>query len=277
MRKLSAFFLITASVACAAIATQACSSDGGAEAQPEQDASVDATTDAAPAEETPDSTVTPPKDSSPSSNKPTDGGIDLDALGPDEYALQVNGCAAFAACGGAIDGKSYKYTGGCFDEDALENAIATTAGCPIDVSNSVAVVKGTLEFKAESQMERTLGLRVSADVLVPGSCGVLLLGGCASLGESAASFGIGGLKCYDEVGGNGCDCLLNTTTPQQTTAGTYSVNGGNTLVLPTGDGGTSNAPFCVDTTTLRHKDVGDRASALDPGAFMTWKLDEQAP
>lgn len=281
MRKLSAFFLVTASVACATIATQACSSDEGADQLGEQDASVEdaATSDATVVE--PQDSSTPVKETGPKSNKPTDGGIDLDALAPDEYALQVNDCAAFAACGGAIDGKKFKYTGGCFDETALEEAIRQTAGCDIEVSNSRAVVKGTFEFKAESQFERNLGLRVSSDVLVPGSCGILLLGGCEGLGPSAAGFGISGLSCYDEVGGSGCDCVLNTTSPGQTLTGTYSITGGedetgnDTLVLPGADGGQTTAPYCVAGTTMSHLDKGSRASALDPGAFITWKLDEQ--
>lgn len=278
MRKLPVFLLAAASMAGVTISMQACSSDEGAANLGEQDAgppdaTVEPTVDAAP------EASAPPKDSGPKSTKPTDGGIDLDALAPDEYALQVNGCEEFTACGGDIAGNAYRYVGGCFDEQGLEAAIVAQVGCAVEVSNSRAVVKGTFSFNAENQYQRTQTVRVSGDVLVPGNCGILALGGCSVLGATAATFGIPGLRCYEEANGSGCDCLLDTSSDQQST-GTYSVGGpaetpNTVLSLGLADGGTVTAPYCVNDPELRHNDQAAGTNPADPGAFITWKLDEQ--
>lgn len=275
MRTLSVFFLAATTMACAAMSVQACSSDPGAPNLDDQDATTpDATVEVPDAEV--QETAPPVKEAGPRNTKPTDGGLDLDALAPDEYALETSNCPAFAACGGALGDTEFAYTGGCFDEDALEAVIAGQARCPIEVSNSRAVVKGKLDFNPSSQFEREVTLRVSADVLVPAACGELLaFGSCATLGPNAALLGITGLRCYELPQGPGCDCILETSTFQEA-AGAYSLTDNDTVLALQGpDGGPTTAPFCVDATThtMRHTDKSSTTNPADPGNFITWKLD----
>ncbi len=280
MRKLPAFFLCSAVAACVASGVQACSSDPGAADLGQPDASVrDATTDA-----TVDSAAQTSSSSSssgaPRSTKPTDGGIDLDDLEPGEHALQVNGCPAFVACGGDVAGKDYTYSGGCFDEDGLEAALRATAQCDgIEVSNSRAVVSGSFDFNPGSQYVRSVRLRFSGDVLIPGTCTFLaLVGGCDGLSASAASIGFNGLQCYDPQSGTGCDCVLKTD-QQQATMGAYTTSDGgaeNSLVLLGGDGGAVRAPYCITGGELEHQERDARQSAADPGTYITWKLEAAA-
>ena len=274
MRTLSVFFLAASTMACAAMSVQACSSDPGA---PNLDGDLDATVPDATVE-APDAdradTAPPVKEAGPRTPKPTDGGIDLDNLGPDEHALQINECPAFAACGGTLGETDFDYTGGCFDEDALEDVIAGQAGCPVEVSNSRAVVKGEFDFAPNTQYERDLTLRVSADVLIPASCQLLLsFGTCATLGPNAAAFGITGLRCYELAEGPGCDCILETSTVQEAMGAYTLIDEGKVLSMQGPDGGTVTAPYCVaGDGTMTHTDRASTANPADPGNFITWKL-----
>lgn len=281
MRKLPAFFLCSAVAACVASSVQACSSGSGAADLGAPDASVadssvtDATVDA-PVQSSSSSSSS----GSPRTTKPTDGGIDLDNLQPGEHALQINGCPTFVACGGDVTDTDYTYSGGCFDEDGLEAAVRDASGCDgIEVSNSRAVVSGNFDFNPESQYSRSVHLRFSGDVLIPGSCSFLALaGGCDGLGATAASIGFKGLTCYDPASGTGCDCVLNSE-QQQSSIGPYSLadgGSGTSIVLQGQDGGTSTVPYCVDGASLQHQELAAKPNPADPGNYITWKLEETA-
>ncbi len=281
MRKLPAFFVLSTLFACVASTVQGCSSDDGAVDPGLQDGgNSDATVDAAADAPTNTSSSSSSSSGKTPNIKPTDGGIDLENLGPDEYALQINDCPVFTACGGEVSGKDYRYDGGCFDENGMEASVRQTGGCPgIDVSNSRAVVKGTFDF-ASGTYTRDAQLRVSSDILIPASCSFLVLaGGCDGITANAALIGFPGLICYEAASGSGCDCALSVTQAQVTT-GSYSVGSGDAgaateLVLGGQDGGALAAPFCVDGTKMKHQLRADKPSPTDPGTHITWSLTEQ--
>lgn len=285
MRKVPALFMLSALVASVTGSMQACSSGDGAadlgnqDAGPSQDATV--------ADATPDVGSTSSSSSSssgePKNTKPADGGIDLGNLGPGEHVLDIGNCPAFAACGGAIDGKAYTYSGGCFDEDGLERSLREQSSCDdIDVYDSRAVVSGHFDFNAESQYDRELKLRFSGNILIPGSCSFLaFLGGCDGLSQQLSGFGFSGLTCYDPEVGEGCDCVINTERTEAALGG-YSVAAGpndagaTEIVLEGADGGKTTVPYCVAAATMKHQQRQAKESIADPGAYMTWNMEESA-
>ena len=270
-------------LAGAATLAQAC---GGSEPTEE---TPDATTDPNDASTVDDASVPQPDaDAKPPSQKPTDGGLDLDARGPNEYVVQIDNCEEFQGCGGAIDDKRFRYTGACFDQAALQRAMVAYTTCDVVVSNSRALVQGTFELGAGATFEREIGLRFSADVYVPADCQVTQLFGCAVINDYAQGI-LPGLRCYDTPEG-ACDCLLNTT-QGEVLRGSYEPYGdaGDTLALHVPDGGADGGaavrlvPYCYEpgiTGSLEHTELVEGAetpnSAANVGSYMRWSLTEQS-
>lgn len=191
-------------------------------------------------------------------NNTTDSGVAADSGVAPDSGVNQNCVATFGmteACGGAIAG-GWTYRNGCSDVDFL--AEVRRACNAIQVSNQVTTTSGNVEFRGDMTFTRLVNTEVSAELVVPQICAVVV-GGCAGVEGFIEQNANATATC---TGAGDCDCEVSIRITTDDT-GTYTTQNG---VLTARVNNTDYAYwYCVEQGTLRYR--GQMGIANDDDVF----------